>query len=107
MMRTNYDLLEVVYQMELHKVKQAVVCFFSKKCLPAILLTQLLLATACTSNDLDKYRDNGLLPRKTSTIATVHLKAKAALKERDEESVGDALDELANFLITTSPVWLP
>jgi len=61
----------------------------------------------CTSNDLDKYRENGLLPGETSTFAEVSRKVKAAASQRDEESIGDALDELANFLITTAPIWMP
>jgi len=65
-----------------------------------------ILITGCTSNDLDKYRDNGLIPGETSTITEVVQKAKVAAKERDEESLGNALDELAEFLITTSPLWL-
>lgn len=81
--------------------------FFTKKCSLSVLLTLLLLTAGCTSNDLDKYVDNGLLPGETSTIAEVARKANVASKKRDEESIGNALDELANFLITTSPVWLP
>jgi len=71
------------------------------------LLTLSLLIVGCTSNDLDKYRDNGLIPGKPSTIGDVTQSVKVALKERDEESVGDALDELAEFLITASSIWLP
>lgn len=80
---------------------------FSKNNSFAILLTLSLLTMGCTSNDLDKYRDNGLIPGEESTIAEVVQKAKVAAKKRDEESVGTMLDELAEFLITTSPVWLP
>lgn len=66
-----------------------------------------LLTVACTSNDIDKYKDNGLIPGDTSTAAEVVRAAKVANEKRDEESVGDALDELAEWLITTSPIWLP
>lgn len=71
------------------------------------LLALFLLTVGCTSNDLDKYRDNGLIPGEASTAAEVVQKAKVATEQRDEESIGDALDELAEFLITTSPIWLP
>lgn len=93
--------------MELHKVNELVMNNISKKTSLALLLTLSLLAMGCTSNDLGKYRDNGLIPGETSTFAEVVLKAKVAAKERDEESLGNALDELADFVITTSPVWLP
>lgn len=94
-------------QSRLHKINKLLMCTFSIRHSLAILLTLLFLATGCVANDLDKYRENGLLPRETSTIAEVGRKAKAATKKRDEESLGEALDELANFLITTSPIWFP
>lgn len=91
----------------LHKVNYFVINIFAKKISLALFLTLSLLTIGCTSNDLDMYRDNGLIPGEDSTIAEVLQKAKVAAETRDEESLGIALDELAEFLIATSPVWLP
>jgi len=79
----------------------------SKRIAIPIVLMLSIFTMSCTSNDLDKYRDNGLIPGERARVSTVVQKAKIANKERDEESVGDALDEFAEFLITTSGIWLP
>lgn len=63
--------------------------------------------SACTSNDLDKYKENGLIPGEPSSLEQVTSKARVAIDKRDEKAISDALDELAEFLITTSPLWLP